>query len=54
MNKITLFNSISKLIEKIDYKSVYIEIKTETDTYTLERNKRKKIGFDIRGRESKK
>lgn len=47
MKETTILNNISKLIEKIDYKSVYIEIETNTDKYTLEKNKRNKIGFDI-------
>ncbi len=49
MKETTILNNISKLIEKIDYKSVYIEIETNTDKYTLEKNNRKKIGFDIGG-----
>ena len=47
MKDITVLNRISKLLENIDYKSAYIEIKTDKDRYTLEKeNPIKVIGFD--------
>ena len=46
MKDITVLNRISKLLENIDYKSAYIEIKTDKDRYTLEKdNPIKVIGF---------
>lgn len=50
MKESTLLNNISKLVEKINYKSVYIEINTNTNKYVLEKDNRKKIGFDTGGR----
>ncbi len=47
MKETTVINNISKLVDKINYKSVYIEIETANDRYTLEKNKRKQIGFSI-------
>lgn len=49
MKETTVLNRISKLVESIDYKSVYIDIETKTDRYTLEKNNRNKIGFDTGG-----
>lgn len=46
MKETTVINRISRLIDNINYKSVYIEIETDNDKYTLERNNRNKIGFD--------
>lgn len=46
MKEMTVLNNISKLVDKINYKSVYIEIKTEKDKYILEKeNPIKVIGF---------
>lgn len=50
MKATTLLNNISKLVDKIDYKSIYIEINTKTDRYTLEKEKNRTIGFDTGGR----
>lgn len=50
MKETTALNHISKIVEQINYKSVYIEIETESDRYTLEKQKQKKIGFEINNR----
>lgn len=39
----TVLNRISNLIENINYKSIYVEIKTDNDKYTLEKEKQTKI-----------
>lgn len=46
MKETTALNQISKIVENINYKSVYIEINTENNKYTLEKDKRRTIGFD--------
>lgn len=43
MKESTVLNRISNLIENINYKSIYIEIKTDNDKYTLEKEKQTKI-----------
>lgn len=46
MKETTVLNRISKVIENMNYKSVYIEIHTDTDKYTLEKEKPLRIiGF---------
>lgn len=46
MKEITVINQISRLIDKIDYKSAYIEIETSNSKYILEKEKPKRvIGF---------
>ena len=46
MKDTTVLNRISKVIENMNYKSVYIEIHTDTDKYTLEKEKPLRIiGF---------
>ena len=45
MTEIKVLDKISGLVDKINYKSVYVEIQTEKDKYTLEKEKRNKIGF---------
>lgn len=47
MKETTLLNNINKLVEQINYKSIYIEINTENNKYTLEKDKKNKIGFDV-------
>ncbi len=46
MKETTILNNISKLVDKINYKSVYIEIKTNNDKYTLEKENNKRAGFN--------
>lgn len=39
-------------VEKIDYKSVYIEIVTQNDKFIIDKNKPKnRIGFEVKGGE---
>ena len=46
MKETTVLNNISKLVDKINYKTAYIEIQTELDKYTLSKEKETKIiGF---------
>lgn len=46
MKEITAINKISKLIDEINYQSAYIEIRTEKDKYTIEKEKQTKVmGF---------
>ena len=46
MKETTVLNRISNLVDHINYKSLYVEIKTENDKYVLEReNNVKVIGF---------
>ena len=45
MRETTALNQISKIVDKLNYKSVYIEIQTRDNKYTLERNCNKQIGF---------
>lgn len=46
MKETTVLNNISKLVDKINYKTIYVEINTENNKYTLERDKRNKAGFN--------
>lgn len=48
MKEITVLNNISKLVENIDYRSLYIEIKTNNDKYIIEKEKPKTIGFSAK------
>lgn len=53
MKEITVINQISKLIDKLDYKSAYIEIQTNNSKYILEKDKPKRvIGFRLSGGEN--
>ena len=45
MKEVTALNQISRIIDKIDYKQVYIEIQTQHDKFRLEKNKHNIIGF---------
>lgn len=40
-----ILDKISNLIDKTDYKTAYIEIQTDKEKYTLEKDKRSQIGF---------
>ena len=51
MKETTALNQISRIVDKLNYKSIYIEINTENNKYTLERDNSRKIGF---GRGEKK
>ena len=45
MKEITVLNRISKLVENIDYRSLYIEIKTNNDKYIIEKEKPRTMEF---------
>ena len=45
MKETTALNQISKIVDKLNYKSVYIEINTSKDRYTLEKENKRVIGF---------
>lgn len=52
MKETTVINKISKLIEEIDYKTAYIEIQTNKDKFTLEKERQKQIiGFTPKNKE---
>lgn len=42
MKETTALNQISKIIENINYKSIYVEINTENNKYTLEKDNSRK------------
>ena len=46
MKETTALNQISRIVNQLDYKTVYIEIKTKDNTWTLEKENRRKIGFE--------
>ena len=46
MKETTALNQISKIVDKLNYKSVYIEINTSKDRYTLEKENKRVIGFE--------
>ena len=45
MKETTALNQISRIVDKLNYKSIYIEINTENNKYTLEKDNSRKIGF---------
>ena len=45
MKESTVLNNISRLVNNINYKRIYVEIETEDNKYTLEQEKKKAIGF---------
>ena len=47
MKETTALNQISKIVSKINYKSVYIEIETNDDKFILEKQSNKRIGFKV-------
>lgn len=51
MKNTTILDKISNLIEKMDYKTAYIEIQTDKEKYTLEQEKRNQIGFRSKNNE---
>lgn len=48
MKEITVMNRINKLIENINYKTAYIEIKTDKDSFIIEKQKKNEIGFKFK------
>ena len=46
MKETTALNQIKKIVDKMEYKKLYIEIETKSDKWVLEREKeRPTIGF---------
>ena len=45
MKETTALNQISRIVDKLNYKSVYIEINTSKDRWVLEKDKSRQIGF---------
>lgn len=45
MTNVKIMERISNLIDKMDYKTAYIEIQTDREKITLEQEKRNQIGF---------
>lgn len=52
MEVIKQIEKVVNQVEKIDYKSVYIEIATQHDKFIIDKTKPKnKIGFEVKGGE---
>lgn len=45
MTNIKIIERITNLIDKMDYKKVYIEIETKQDKFIIEKYKQTQIGF---------
>lgn len=45
MKETTALNQISNIIDRLNYKTAYIEIQTKDNKYVLEKEKNKVIGF---------
>ena len=45
---------IDKLIDKMDYKTAYVEIQTKNNKFILEKEKKNKIGFEVEICQTKK
>lgn len=43
-----IIERINNLIDKMEYKTAYVEIQTKNTKYTLEKEKNNKIGFDVK------
>lgn len=43
-----IIERINNLIDKMEYKTVYVEIQTKNNKYILEKDKNNKIGFDVK------
>lgn len=43
-----IIERIENLIDKMEYKTVYVEIQTKNNKYILEKDKNNKIGFDVK------
>lgn len=54
MTNIKIIERIDELIEKMDYKTAYIEIQTKNNKFTLEKEKQNKIGFEANICQTKK
>lgn len=45
MKETTALNQISKIVDRLNYKTAYIEINTKDNKYVLEKEGNKVIGF---------
>jgi hypothetical protein len=45
MKETTALNQISRIIDKLNYKTAYIEINTKNNRYVIEKQDNKIIGF---------
>ena len=45
MDNIKIIERITNLIDKMDYKKVYIEIETKQDKFIIEKDKQRQIEF---------
>lgn len=45
LKETTALNQISRIVDKLNYKSVYIEINTNKDRWVLEKDNSRQIGF---------
>ena len=43
-----IIERINNLIDKMEYKTAYVEIQTKNNKYILEKDKNNKIGFDVK------
>lgn len=48
MTNLKILERIDNLIDKMEYKTAYVEIQTKNTKYTLEKEKNNKIGFDVK------
>lgn len=48
MTDIKILERIDNLIDKMEYKTAYVEIQTKNNKYILEKEKNNKIGFDVK------
>lgn len=54
MTNIKIIERINKLIDKMDYKTAYVEIQTKNNKFILEKEKKNKIGFEVEICQTKK
>ena len=45
MKEVTALNQINNIIDRLNYKTAYIEINTKDNKYVLEKEENKVIGF---------
>lgn len=45
MKETTALNQISRIVDKLNYKTAYIEINTKDNKYVMEKEGNKAIGF---------
>ena len=54
MTNIKIIERIDKLIDKMDYKTAYVEIQIKNNKFILEKEKKNKIGFEVEICQTKK